>query len=72
MSHENITNTQDDFRVLTTAQVAKILNKDKRTLDNWRSLGKGPPYVKLNQRNIGYLFVDVIAYVREHRVEPKG
>ena len=64
------TSTQDDFKVLSTAEAAAIIGKDKRTLDNWRSMGRGPAYVRLNQRSVGYLRADVVEYVRKHRIEP--
>jgi len=69
---EPTNSTQDDFRVLSTAETAAILRKNKRTLDNWRSLGRGPAYIKLNKRDIGYLYPDVVSYIRKHRIEPQG
>jgi len=62
--------TQNDFEVLTPAAVAKMLGYEKRTLDNLRSLGKGPAYIKMNQRRIGYLYADVVEYIQKHRIEP--
>jgi hypothetical protein len=31
--------------LLTTEQAARILSRNPRTLENWRSLGRGPDYV---------------------------
>jgi hypothetical protein len=36
------------------AEVAKFLNTAQRTLANWRSEGKGPPFVKLGARMVRY------------------
>jgi predicted DNA-binding transcriptional regulator AlpA len=60
----------EEYRVLPTSEAAKILGKDRRTLENWRSKGHGPAYIKLNQRAVGYLYNDLIDYIRAHRVEP--
>lgn len=57
-------------RVLTTAEAAEVLGINKRTLDNWRSRGQGPAYIRYNHRNIGYLRGDVHAFRMQHRVEP--
>ncbi len=55
---------------LTTEQAAAIIGANKRTLDNWRSLGRGPAYVKLSKRLVRYLLSDVQAYIEQNRVEP--
>jgi hypothetical protein len=57
-------------KALTTEQAAEILNCDKRTLDNWRSLGRGPAYLKVSKRLIRYLLDDVLAYRDGKRIEP--
>lgn len=62
--------TANDAEVLSPAVVAKMLGYEKRTLDNLRSLGKGPAYVKLNARRVGYLRADIIEYIQKHRIEP--
>ena len=33
--------------LLTPAELASMLDMSPRTLANWRSTGKGPPYVKI-------------------------
>lgn len=33
--------------LLTPAELAAMLGMSPRTLANWRSIGKGPPYVKI-------------------------
>lgn len=33
--------------LLTTEEVAAILKMSRRTVENWRSLGKGPPWRRI-------------------------
>ena len=63
-------NTTDQPQTLTTEQAASIIGIDKRTLDNWRSLGRGPAYIKPSKRLIRYLHDDVVAYRDSKRIEP--
>jgi len=63
---------QPDLEVLTTEQAAAIIGVKKRTMDNWRSLGRGPAYIKLNKRRIGYLRGDTLSFIQKHRIEPQG
>ena len=62
--------TEDD--ALSKAEAARMLGANPRTLDNWRSLGKGPAYYKLSHRHIIYSRKDIIDYRNRHRVEPRG
>lgn len=39
---------------LTESQVALLLNVTPRTLQNWRRLRKGPPFLKINSKTIRY------------------
>lgn len=44
------------------------------TLENWRSDGKGPKYIKLTRETNGpiiYRIVDVLAYEKDHTITPK-
>ena len=65
---------QENFepRLLTTEQAAAIIGANRRTLDNWRGLGRGPVYVKLNARNVRYSLADLTAFIERHRVTPAG
>jgi len=62
--------TTEQPAVLTTEQAAALIGVDRRTLDNWRSLGRGPAYIKPSKRVIRYLFDDVMAYRKTKRIEP--
>lgn len=42
--------TAADSPLKTTAEAAVYLDLAPQTLVNWRSLGEGPPYVKLGRR----------------------
>lgn len=56
--------------LLSTKQLAKILNCSSGTLHNNRCRGKGLPYYKIGRR-VMYHPKDVQAYLKERRVEPK-
>jgi hypothetical protein len=49
-------------------EAAAILNVEVRTLRNWRALGKGPRFVKVGERIVRYLRVELAAFIT-HRVE---
>ena len=54
---------------LTTEQLADRWGISPQTLDNWRSQGKGPKYVKLGKGKssaIIYRVSDVEKYERKH------
>lgn len=57
-------------KALTTEKAAEIIGVDKRTLENWRSLGRGPAYIKISKRAIRYLYSDLIKYRDSRRVDP--
>jgi predicted DNA-binding transcriptional regulator AlpA len=48
--------------LMTAEQVGELLSVKKATLDNWRSAGKGPKYVKLCGR-VKYRAKDVQAFI---------
>ena len=55
-------------RFVTTTQLAKILKKNPRSLENERQKGQGPPYIKL-KRKVLYDLVDVAKYLKAHRID---
>jgi hypothetical protein len=57
--------------LLTTKQVAKILNCAEGTLHNHRSRCVGIPYYKIGKKVV-YHVKDVEDYLRKQRVEPEG
>jgi predicted DNA-binding transcriptional regulator AlpA len=42
---------KDTSALLTAKDVAKLLNMSEKTLANWRSQNKGPPYIKFPGKN---------------------
>lgn len=52
---------------MTTEEVAEFLGLSPATLETWRTLGKGPAFVKPGRR-IFYLRSDVVAYLESRRV----
>lgn len=71
----------DPDQTLTPNEAAKFLGVSVKTLTNWRSLGKGPAYVKYagaidglgRQRdNVTYRLGDLRKFVAGHRVTAQG
>ena len=44
---------------------------ERSTLDKWRQLKKGPPYLKLGGR-VAYRLADIEAYETKNRQEPQA
>jgi predicted DNA-binding transcriptional regulator AlpA len=57
--------------VVRTKEAAEYLGLQPRTLDNWRSQGRGPRYARLGCR-IVYRITDLEKYIETQIVEPKG
>jgi len=55
----------------TTEQVAEDINIPKRTLEQWRYLGRGPKYV-VTGRHVRYRDEDVAAWLDSQTVTPRG
>ncbi len=53
---------------LNTPEAAKYLGLRPGTLEIWRSLGKGPRYLKIGRRVV-YELADIDAYAKAHAVE---
>jgi hypothetical protein len=53
-------------KLITTKDAAKLLRKHVKTLEKWRSEGKGPRYYQPEgeRGSVWYLEHEVIAYVR--------
>ena len=52
--------------LLSSADVAELLDVSMRTLEFWRYAGKGPAYVKVGKR-VRYRPADVEAYLEAQR-----
>ena len=53
---------------LNTPEAASYLGLRPGTLEIWRSLGKGPRYLKIGRRVV-YELADIDAYAKAHAVE---
>lgn len=58
---------QDDNHVLNEFEAAKKLGLTVYTLRNWRSMRRGPSYIKMGRR-IGYLDSDLENYIASRRI----
>jgi predicted site-specific integrase-resolvase len=58
-------------KVMNEHEAAKLMGVQVQTLRNWRSLRKGPPYLKLGS-SVRYSEDDVVAYLRSRRVDPNN
>jgi hypothetical protein len=47
--------------------VAALLRVSLATLEYWRRVGGGPPFLRLPNRKIRYLGSDVLAWLAQHR-----
>jgi predicted DNA-binding transcriptional regulator AlpA len=55
-------------RLLTQAEVSAMLAIPRRTLRSWRSLGRGPAFVRIGKA-VRYRAADIDEFVGSHRVE---
>lgn len=54
-----------------TAQAGEHLKTEKKTLENWRSQGRGPAFVKIGSR-VFYRVRDLDAFIERNRHEPSA
>lgn len=59
-----------DDLLLTEQDAADYLGMSPGTLREWRSLGKGPPYLKLPTGTVRYRQEDLVEWVSQQRVVP--
>jgi predicted DNA-binding transcriptional regulator AlpA len=57
-------------RLITEAELLKVLDLKKSDLDNLRR-EKGFPFVKFSQRKRAYFLSDVMEWAKKHRVTPE-
>lgn len=55
-------------KYLTEKQVEEQYGLRVRTLQNWRSLGEGPQYIKVGKRLVRYRVEDLDRFMESHRV----
>jgi predicted DNA-binding transcriptional regulator AlpA len=59
--------TMNAGRLLNTEDLAELLGKPHRTLDQWRYQGRGPAYIKVGG-SVRYALADVEAWLDAQRV----
>jgi hypothetical protein len=65
------TNTLDSaLGTISEQQYAEFVGKTIDSVRNERSLGKGPPFIRVNRRTIKYQLEDVRQYLAEKTVRP--
>jgi len=60
----------DNLTLLSTQAAADYLGLVKGTLENWRTAGLGPPYIRVGPRAIRYKLSDLDAWLEQGRVRP--
>lgn len=62
--------TQQGDELLTTPAAGKFIATKPGTLQNWRSAGRGPAYVKLSPRRVLYRRSDLERWLQERTHTP--
>ena len=57
--------------VMVSAEVAQLLRISVKTLANWRSMGQGPPFIKVGGR-VAYRAQAVLDWARQQEIEGRG
>ncbi len=55
--------------LLQTTAVGKILHKSPRTIENWRTAGKGPRFIKTGPRGVLYQYGDILDWCESRKVQ---
>ena len=55
--------------LLSSKEVSELTGRAEQSLANDRTTRRGLPYVKMG-RSVKYLFSDVLAYIKAHRIDP--
>lgn len=60
--------TDETKMLLMPNDVCKMLGITRATLQNWRNSKKGPPFVRLTEKNIRYAKADVTRWIEQRTV----
>jgi hypothetical protein len=55
-------------KLLTTDQAASYLLVSRRTMEDWRRVGSGPPYIQIARNCVRYRFGDLRSWTLARRV----
>ncbi len=58
----------DELRVVSAKEAARLLGKHPNTLVKWRMSGTGPRFVKTG-RAISYVISDILDWLDQHKYE---
>jgi hypothetical protein len=58
------TMTFGDGALLTPAEAADLMRLSQSTLEQWRSKGMGPTWIKIGTRSVGYPIAGLKEYLR--------
>jgi len=56
-----------ESRLLREREAARLLGMSPRTLQRWRCMGQGPPFVRCGLRAIAYRQEDLAAWIEARR-----
>lgn len=59
-------------KYVTESEASKLMSFSVQTLRNWRCLGTGPPYCKVEKRAIRYRLSDLLGYMEAHKVRTQN
>lgn len=59
-------------RILRPREAAQFLGIAEQTMERWRAAGRGPRWVKLTGRTVGYRLADLEAYLEGRLSDPKS
>lgn len=62
----------DKMEMLKVSEAASLLGMQKRTLDAWRGLGKGPAYHVVGKKAIRYKRCDLEDYLNKRKIDVSG
>jgi hypothetical protein len=67
--HHQKTSSVDEYIAVSEAEAARILGMSRKTLRNWRCLGRGAPFVKYGSRNgaVRYVLADLLAWQQANK-----
>ena len=65
---QQATGHTDSGELLTTLELSRRYGICVGTLQNWRSQGRGPTYVKLGRSAVRYRTEDIEAFLQANRV----
>ena len=57
------------LQLLNSSEAASLLGVNSVIMETWRRQGRGPKYIRINQRTVRYRLGDLAAFQDAHIVE---